>query len=264
MSDSAIPSVDILLPVRSPAPWLTETLLGLQGQTMSNWRLVTVVHGGDEALIRSIAEVLPDSRIVTAGSDLNLPDVLNAGLALCTAPLVARIDADDVPRSDRLEMQTAFLNAHPDVALVASPVALIDEAGVRTGRIVGPSRADELMRGLRWKCVIQHPSVMFRREVVAQIGGYATGARHVEDYELWLRLAAVAKVDTINTPLTDYRVHAGQVTRTKAIAPPARALVAHARLALARQRRESVAMARMRHLVWASRQVMREWGSRSH
>lgn len=264
MSDDPVAAVDVLLPIRSPAPWLAETLAGLQRQTMGDWRLVVVVHGTDEALADVLTEAVPGCRILFVGSDLGLPEVLNTGLAACTAPLVARIDADDVPRPDRFATQVAYLADHPDVALVASPVAIMDESGRLTGRRAGPSGERELMKGLRWKCVIQHPSVMFRREIVERLGGYAPGARHVEDYELWLRLAAVAGLGTTSEPLTDYRLHDGQVTQTKVIGRPARVLVAEARRALAQRRHESAFMSRLRHSVWASRQVVREAGSRSH
>jgi hypothetical protein len=264
MGEVSVPSVDVLLPVRSPAPWLEATLAGLIRQTMPSWRLVAVCHGDSPSVAENIRRLVPEALILTAPEQVGLPEVLNLGLASCTASFVARIDSDDIPSLDRFERQVEFLSSHPEVALVASPVTLIDESGAALGGVSGPSISEALIRGLRWKCVIQHPSVMFRRSTIVELGGYNTSARHAEDYELWLRLAAVAGVETLAEPLTEYRVHPGQVTRTKVIPGPARALVGQARLALARSRGESVAMARLRQFVWSSRQVLREMGSRTH
>lgn len=264
MSDVDGPEVDVLLPVRSPAPWLQDTLDGLRAQTLENFRLVAVVHGAGNGIEALVEGAFPDAVIVTADSAWPLPQVLNAGLDACTAEFVARVDADDVPTPRRLERQADFLREHPDVVLVASPVSVIDENGDHIGRIVGHPDAADLMRGLRWKCVIQHPSVMFRREAVDSLGGYDARALHVEDYELWLRLATTARIDTLDEALTDYRVHPAQVTKTKVIGRPARRLVGRARLALAAKRGESTTMARMRQAVWSSRQVLRELGRRSH
>lgn len=264
MSDVEGPEVDVLLPVRSPAPWLQDTLAGLRAQTLESFRLVAVVHGPGDGIEAVIAAAFPDAVILAADAAWRLPQVLNAGLGACTAEFVARVDADDVPTPRRLERQADFLRGHPDVVLVASPVSVIDENGDHMGRTVGPLDTNDLMKGLRWKCVVQHPSVMFRREAVAALGGYDPGALHVEDYELWLRLAARSPIDTLDVALTDYRVHPAQVTRTKVIGRPARRLVGHARLALAEQRGESVTMARLRQAVWASRQALRELGRRSH
>ena len=264
MADIAHGTVDVLLPIRSPAPWLEATLAGLIRQSLPSWRLVAVCHGDSPAVEQNIRRLVPNALLLTAPEEGGLPDLLNLGLASCTASFVARIDSDDIPCLDRFERQVEFLSSHPDVALVASPVMLIDESGAALGRLSGPSTSAELIRGLRWKCVIQHPSVMFRRTSIVELGGYDPLARHVEDYELWLRLAAVAGVETLAEPLTEYRVHAGQVTRTKVIGKPARALVGQARVALARSRGESIGMARLRQFVWASRQVLREMGSRTH
>ena len=264
MADIAHGTVDVLLPIRSPAPWLEATLAGLIRQSLPSWRLVAVCHGDSPAVEQNIRRLVPNALLLTAPEEGGLPDLLNLGLASCTASFVARIDSDDIPCLDRFERQVEFLSSHPEVALVASPITLIDESGAALGRLSGPSTSAELIRGLRWKCVIQHPSVMFRRSAIVELGGYDPLARHVEDYELWLRLAAVAGVETLAEPLTEYRVHPGQVTRTKVIGKPARALVGQARVALARSRGESVGMARLRQFVWASRQVLREMGSRTH
>ncbi len=238
MSDDSVSTVDVLMPVRGPAPWLESTLDGLCRQTMTDWRLVAVCHGDSPAVVQTIRRLVPGAVILTAPERVGLPEVLNVGLASCTASFVARIDSDDIPCLDRFERQVEFLSSHPDVALVASPVTLINESGAALGGVSGPSTSAQLNRGLRWKCAIQHPSVMFRRSTIVELGGYDPLARHVEDYELWLRLAAVASVYTLAEPLTEYRVHPGQVTRTKVIGKPARVLVGRARLSLARSRGE--------------------------
>ena len=57
---------------------------------------------------------------------------INAGCALAQAPLIARMDADDVMLPDRLERQVAYLDGHPDVALLGGGIVLVDEAGTRS------------------------------------------------------------------------------------------------------------------------------------
>lgn len=256
--------VSVLIPVRSPAPWLDDTLAGLLSQTISDWELVVVVHGDDAGLEAQVHSRVATGRVLAAPVEWTLPQVLNHGLAACTGEVVARLDADDIPEPARLARQVEYLRDHPDVVLVCTPVALVDESGAALGREVGPTDEAQLIRGMRWKCVIQHPSVMFRRQAVLELGGYDPRARHVEDYELWLRLAGRGRLGLLAEPLTRYRVHPAQVTRTTVIGRPARELVGSARRAWARQRGESVLMARVRQAVWAGRQVLREVGTRTH
>lgn len=262
MTDVDDVSIDVLLPVRSPAPWLVDTLNGLNQQTLKTWRLVAVCHGYSPDVIETIRHWVPGAIILVAAQECSFPEVLNLGLQSCTASFVARIDADDIPMPERFEEQVNYLSLNPKVALVATPVVLIDHTGTAIGRTKDLPTTRDLIRGLRWKCVIQHPSVMFRRLPVVELGGYDPLAVHVEDYDLWLRLAQASKLAVLNKPLTEYRVHPDQVTRTKVIGRAARNRVNRARIALANSKGESVTLARLRQSVWSLRQISRSLSGR--
>ena len=133
MSDGSVPKVDVLLPVRSPAPWLEATLAGLMRQTMSSWRLVAVCHGESPAVAETIRSLVPDALILTAPEEGGLPDVLNLGLASCTAEFVARIDSDDIPAPDRFERQVQFLASHTHALATEFTIAPYD--GAVTGEV---------------------------------------------------------------------------------------------------------------------------------
>lgn len=248
--------VDVLLPTRAPAPWLAETLDGLLTQTHPNWRLVAVVHGDATDLSPLILDRIPSAVIVAMTDDAKLQDLLNAGLQACTADYVARQDHDDIPEPTRLEAQLAFLQEHPEVLAVGSAAAEIDEHGNAIGSREIPS-GSEFIKALRWRSALIHPSVMFRRAAVLEVGGYDIGATNAEDYELWLRLAAAGELDNIPEPLLRYRVHSQQMSQARAIPRATRTLVGRSRRALARSRRESLIMAQLRQIAWSTRQFVR-------
>lgn len=256
MSTSDERVVDVLLPVRAPSPWLGEALDGLTAQVDCAWRLVAVVHGDPTELLPVILGRVPDALIVPMPPQARLQDLLNAGLAACTADYVARQDHDDIPEPTRLAAQRAFLDAHPTVLAVGCPATVIDERGDVVGPRPMPTGA-QVIDGLRWKSVLVHPSVMLRRAAVIEAGGYDARATHAEDYELWLRLAARGDLDNLAEPLLRYRVHSQQVSRAKAIPRSTRVVVAASRRALARARGESVLMARLRQAVWSTTQIAR-------
>ena len=248
--------VDVLLPVRLPAPWLDDCLAGLRDQTTQNWHLVCVVHGEPGDVAERVYSVDPTAAILMMPSEKSLVDVLNAGLDHCSAPYIARLDADDIPEPERIEMQARWLDERTDVGLVCSPVIWIGEGG--EVRKTDPLDGRPLINGLRWKNVIAHPSVMFRRQAVIDLGGYNHHATHAEDYELWLRIAAAWRIARIPHLLLRYRVHGDQVSRTNVIPPASRRAVAQARLRLAQSRHESKAAAHIRQAVWALSQVIRD------
>ena len=257
MSDVLSARIEVLLPVRAPAPWLTETLDGLRAQSASNWSLTVLVHGDPDGIPQVVTDAIPDANVVLLSSSLSFVDVLNTGLRSGTAPYVARIDADDVPESHRLDTQRKYLEEHAGCVLVCSRITRIDAMGGPAGIYPADSTASNVMRLLRWKNVIPHPTVMARRTDLLEVGGYDVSATHAEDYELWLRLAARGEIAMLPDPLIQYRVHEGQVTRTKTIPPLARRAVGQARINLARSRNESILAARLRQAIWSARQGTR-------
>ncbi|HBJ73291.1 MAG TPA: hypothetical protein DDY88_06230 [Actinobacteria bacterium] len=250
-------TVDVLLPVRAPAPWLHLTLAGLAAQSYPDWRLLVVVHGDDNGIAELVRDSGVPAEILYAPPTMTLPEVLNLGIGHSSAEYLARLDADDIPLPDRLAVQVRFLQDHPDCVAVGSSVELIDEDGTFLGLREPPPTQAKVLSALRWKTPIVHPSMLFRREPIAQLGGYSTLAEHTEDYDLWLRAATLGWLCALPQPLTQYRIHAGQVSSTKAISKEASDRVLQSRIALARARHESVLLARARHIAWNARQARR-------
>src|SRR5207248_4373568 len=120
-------------------------------------------------------------------ANLGLAQSLNIGLGLAQAPLIARLDCDDVCLPHRLERQLAFLSSHPDVDVYGSRIIVIDENGRRIARRNLPVTHDAIARRLRRTNALSHPSVMFRKAAVEAAGGYEPD-QVVEDFELWCRM----------------------------------------------------------------------------
>lgn len=243
------PEVEVLLPTRAPAPWLGETLAGLANQTFNNWRLVAVLDGPDEGISEAIAYWAPTAKVITVSGHPGLVSLLNTGLRNCEAPLIARLDSDDVPSPERLERQVEFMESHPTCVLLGTGARVISEDGSVIGSRM--PRKGSVRRRLRWKSAFVHPSVMMRSSAVKDVGGYRESARHVEDFDLWLRLAAIGQVAVLPEALLDYRIHTGQVTHQVSFDKAARASILDARLGLARAERGSLALARLRHTAWS-------------
>lgn len=249
--------IDVLLPIKSPAPWLGSTLESLRTQTYSDWQLVASIHGDDADARKTVLAHVPDAKIVIAPGDGNLASTLNVGLWATTAPYIARIDQDDIAFPHRFQVQIDFLRMNPAVVAVGSGATLIDGddkiIGYRS-QLEGPQK---VLRKLRWKSPLMHPSVMFTRETVIAIGGYTQLATNVEDYELWLRLASSGLLAGINEPLIQYRLHPQQITSFRSIPRDARQQVKQSRIDFAKSEGKSILAAKFRHLVWLTRQASR-------
>jgi hypothetical protein len=168
---------------------------------------------------------------------------------------VASLDADDVCEPERLAMQKQVFDVRASLVAVGSSAILIDA----DSRVVGTRGAvcgtERLRRRLLWKDALVHSSVMFRREPVLALGGYAECASLMEDYELWLRIAALGDIDNLPVPLVRYRVHSAQVSRVRY--HPSSRMYLKARMTLAERCGVSTAGTLFRHTAWMIRQYSR-------
>ena len=191
------PLISILLPYRDEAALLSECLASIRAQTLEDWELVAVDDGsedGSSAVVERWAAGDPRVRIARRPRE-GLVAALNRGLAEARAPLVARMDADDVMHAERLAAQHAFLAAHPEIALCGTQVELFPAEMIRDGYAEyarwqnGCVTPEQVAANVYVESPFAHPSIMARAAVLRDAGGYRDGP-FPEDYELFLRLHA--------------------------------------------------------------------------
>jgi glycosyltransferase involved in cell wall biosynthesis len=192
-----VPTVSILLPVRNEEKYLPQALDSIFRQTKQSWELIAVDDGstdGTGAILDHFSSRDPRIRVLRP-EKRGLVSALNTGLGACRAHLVARMDGDDISHPARLEIQTAFLNAHPGVGLVACSFRNFPRHNLKSGMLNYELWQNDLLthdlivRDLFVESPFIHPSVMFRRDAVLDVGGYRD-LGWAEDYDLWLRLAS--------------------------------------------------------------------------
>lgn len=193
----ATPAVTVLMPFRDEERFLAQSIRSILDQTQRNWELVALDdHSTDRSvsILRDAAE--SDSRIrILTSRGRGLVDALNHGFAVAKAPLIARMDADDVMMPDRLEVQYRMLEDDPRLMVVGSRVRIFPRAGLGNGYreyerwLNGILTPDDIALEIYQESPLPHPSVMFRLAEIRDAGGYSAG-RFAEDYELWLRLHA--------------------------------------------------------------------------
>ncbi len=216
------PRVSILLSVRNEQDHLSAALASLFRQTLADWELIAVDDGSTDATPALLAAAAAnDGRIrVLRRPAEGLVAALNAGLELCRAPLVARMDGDDICHPRRLEGQEAFLRANPEAVLVSCRVRHFPRPALQGGMLAyeawhnGLLTEAEIRRDLFVESPFPHPSVMFRREAVLALGGYRDRG-WPEDYDLWLRLArGPGRFASLPDVLLFWRDRPSRLTRT--------------------------------------------------
>jgi len=141
-----------------------------------------------------------------------ISNALNTGLKMSAAEYIARIDADDLMDVDRLETQLRYLEHNQKKVLLGTQIRFINEEGkyLRESQYETDSR--KLIKLLKIRNQIAHPSSMYRRESIVNSGGYDSTFNGCEDYHLWLRLSSRENVANLKKTLVSYRQHEMQVT----------------------------------------------------
>lgn len=188
---SGLPAISVLMPVRDARETVIAAVESIQAQTNGSWELVIVNDGsrdGTTELLERLAEA--DARVVLIQQEpKGIVEALQRGCEACRGEFIARMDADDVMDARRLEMQRAFLAENDDCGLVSCRVRFGgSEAGyaAHVDWVNSLMTPDEMCLRRFVEAPVAHPSVMFRRELIAKHGGYHDGD-FPEDYELWLR-----------------------------------------------------------------------------
>jgi hypothetical protein len=161
-------------------------------------------------------------RRIRSETSVGVARALQMGLEAATHDLVARMDADDIMTLDRLESQLAWMDANPEVVCVGAQVAMFRDGEAQPhAQTYHPAelQRDELAAYApenlpRW--IANHPTLLFRKRAIVDVGGYRAEYNGVEDYDLVLRLVgAHGRVCTIDRVLLYYRIHPNQVTYRK-------------------------------------------------
>jgi glycosyltransferase involved in cell wall biosynthesis len=157
--------------------------------------------------------------IIRLPRNQGLAAALNVGLTRILPgdyKYVARMDADDVSRPNRFAAQIAFLDRHPEVALVGSGARFIDDRnGALVMYYVPPLEHDQIRKALYFNNCFVHPTWLWRREALAAVGPYSLDYPAAEDYEFMRR--AIARMVVANVPdyLVDYRISTGGISISK-------------------------------------------------
>jgi glycosyltransferase involved in cell wall biosynthesis len=209
------PAVSVLMSVRNGAPWVKEAVESVLGQTFPDLELVVIDDGSTDATAALLASIRDPRLRVERQPPRGLTPSLNRALALARAPLVARLDADDLALPERLARQRAFLDAHPDVGLLGTAAREVDAAGRELG-VTRPPEDDAAIRGaLIRRNPFVHSSVMMRRDTVEKVGGYDESLPVAQDYDLWMRLSRITRLANLPAPLVVRRLLPGRVGATR-------------------------------------------------
>lgn len=234
-----VPCVSVLLSVHNAAATVEQAVHSVLAQSVHNLELLIADDGSTDSTPHILeALAVKDSRIVVVRQpNMGLTRSLNRLFALSRGQFVARQDADDLWLPDKLQAQLDRMQAEPELVLLGTQFMLDDGSGeCRPGPQAMSIEGDRLLRAaLACYNPFMHASILMRSEALRRCGGYDERYDVAQDYELWLRLAAVGEIDVLPQPLCIRREQNHSTMYSK----------------IGRQRR-NVLLAKVRSGVWRS------------
>jgi glycosyltransferase involved in cell wall biosynthesis len=209
------PSVSVVMAVYNGEPWLDEAVGSILRQSLTDLEFIVVDDGSTDGTPRRLAAVGDGRLSVLSQSRGGQTAALNRGLRAARAPLIARIDADDVALPERLVRQAAFLAAHPDVGLLGTAAREIAPDGAVVQTLTPPCDDAAVRRALMRMNPFIHSSVMFRRGVVDAVGMYDESFAVAQDYDLWLRMSRVTRLANLPDALVLRRLAPGRLSSAR-------------------------------------------------
>lgn len=219
------PAVSVLMPFydngsRENRKNFSEALSSMLRQTFKDYEVVLVASGEKEfakkqaARSRKIRLFFFEQRAIP-GKSLPLKEKLygiitarNLCLSHARGEYLAFADYDDISLPGRLKSQLEFLQSHRKIGAVGSSMIIIDAQGKEIGRRAAFETDEKIRSHMLQFNPVPQPTLMARAALVRKAGGYRQG-EIPEDFDLWVRMAAITKFHNLQTPLVKYRIHSG-------------------------------------------------------
>ena len=211
------PAVSVILPAYNCEKYIGKAIESVLQQTFTDFEFIIINDGSTDNTELTIL-AFADQRIMYRKNPLNkgLVYSLNKAIDLANGKYIARMDADDICKPERLAKQTSYLDQNENITVLATTIDFINETEQKTGTWELDRRtvtAEQIKKQMPYENCIAHPSIMIRSEILKKLK-YDLRQVNIEDYDLWLRLLSRGHViDKINEPLLLYRIHEKTVTK---------------------------------------------------
>jgi glycosyltransferase involved in cell wall biosynthesis len=210
------PAVSVILPAYNCEKHIGKAIDSLLQQTFTDFELI-IINDGSNDNTESIIHSYQDKRIVYLKNPENkgLIYSLNTAIELAHGKYIARMDADDICKPERLMEQKKALDENENITAVATTIEFISDKDETTGDWELDRKtitSHQIKKQMPYENCIAHPTVMMRAEIAKELK-YKPYQKNIEDYDLWLRMLSRGYVIAkINEPLLLYRVHDSSVT----------------------------------------------------
>ena len=200
------PLISVIGAVYNGEKYLEDALQSIFAQTFYDFEYIMVNDASTDGSAECLSRINdPRLRIITNNEQLGLTKSLNIAASQARGEFLARMDADDISLPHRFQLQIDFLQSHPKIAMVGSSYYVINEEGAILMLLPVLTDPRQINEGLLKQNWFGHGSVIMRKSVFDELGGYNEQFIYAQDYDLWLRISERYSLANIEEPLYCWR-----------------------------------------------------------
>lgn len=209
-----MPTVSVIIPAYNAEQFIADTVQSVLDQTFQDFEIIVVDDGSKDGTVAALG-AFGDRIQVHCQSNAGVAKARNNGVRLARGTWIAFLDADDLWLPTKLEKQ---------LALSGVPMSYTDRLNIgQRGDLpdvqstVRPMHSGDIFLPLLLEGnFITNTSVLIRRDLFQELGGFYTGLNGTEDWDLWIRVAERNPVGFIPEQLVKYRFHNGGISNNYA------------------------------------------------
>ncbi|MDD5617768.1 MAG: glycosyltransferase [Candidatus Omnitrophica bacterium] len=208
------PKVSVIIPTHNHVHFLPECLASVKSQTYQDYEVIVINNGSTDSTEELIQNLKWDKlRYYYQNDTGSVAGPRNTGIKMSLGEYIAFLDSDDVWYEQKLEKVMQVFQKHPETDIVSHDLWEVEnkqKVRILTGKQDRPDMFEQFL--LCGNCVCD---VVIKRNSLNQLGGFDESKDfvHVEDYELWLRMAYLhKKFYFLNECLGEYRKHSSNLS----------------------------------------------------
>lgn len=205
------PAISVIIPVYNREKYIGQAVASVFAQTFTDFEIITVDDGSTDQT-RQILENINDDRIriVSHQNNRGIPNARNTGLEHARGRYIAWLDSDDLCRPQRLQVQLAYLEHHPEIAMIGACAGKYDDSGRRLKEIQVPPKESEDIRAWHlFRSSFKQSSIMGRTDILKQYP-YRKDLPVSDDFDVGIRISNDHPVENLYKVLVDRGFHKGR------------------------------------------------------
>ncbi|WP_455380533.1 glycosyltransferase family 2 protein [Acidihalobacter prosperus] len=210
------PEISVVIPVKNGEATIRDCLNSILCQKGVEFEVIIIDDHSRDNTINVIESFQKNNNRIHLihATEYGITPNLNLGISRAKADLIARMDADDIMKPDRLFAQFERFVKHPELVCTCTRAEFMGSKSGLAGKSLTHNQIKDKLR--KHNCLI-HPAACFRKSVFTSIGGYRNIFPYAQDYDLWLRMSDRGKMEMTDNIGIFYRVSESQVSSKKAV-----------------------------------------------